>query len=218
MTKSYAMLPLLMLMSFTGILHGARLPFNSSELKLKLPVGCSDPPLGVSYQIKYYSGIVNCGNLLLESDIGGTHPWIPPAITFPMDDAPGSLYTLIYFDPYVNVPKNGSWPDCGTECTGTKAPARHWVVGNIEVAMLKTGNLSAATTVSAFKGPSPPFGSHPYAQFLFKQSGTKKIDFTRLPSPTGIYNWDILGFLSQYRLEDIVAYNWHVTQHTEPRQ
>ena len=40
---------------------------------------CSDTPLSVAYNnIKYYSGVVNCGNLLLESDIGGTHKWVAP--------------------------------------------------------------------------------------------------------------------------------------------
>jgi hypothetical protein len=39
---------------------------------------CSETPLTVEYSIKYYSGVVNCGNLLLESDIGGTHKWIAP--------------------------------------------------------------------------------------------------------------------------------------------
>ena len=33
---------------------------------------------------------------------------------------------------------------------GSKAPARHWVVGNIKGSDLRTGNLSTATTVSAY--------------------------------------------------------------------
>ena len=150
---------------------------------------CSDPPLGVDYTgIKYYNGRVTCGNLLLEADIGGTHPWIPPNVTFAhaSDDA---LYTLMYIDPYVNVPNNGSWPTCGSACAGTKAPARHWVVGNIRGKvngslggkftyvqslvcawvclhqMLQNGDLAGSSTVSAFKGPSPPYGSHPYGRY-----------------------------------------------------
>jgi hypothetical protein len=104
------------------------LAVSSAELKLR----CSDPPLGVEYTgIRFYSGQVSCGNLLLEADIGGTHAWIPPNVSFAgaLDDA---LYTLMYIDPFVNVPNNGSWPTCGTECAGTKAPARHWLVGNIK--------------------------------------------------------------------------------------
>jgi hypothetical protein len=55
---------------------------------------CSDPPLRVEYEIPFYSGQVTCGNLLLESDIGGTHTWIAPKISLPTasDDA---LYTLM---------------------------------------------------------------------------------------------------------------------------
>ena len=85
----------------------------------------TDPPLGVEYDIKYYrvectnclrgggsralppgdglcappSGEVQCGNLLLESDIGGTHPWVSPKITFAAAEQ-GSLYTVVYLDPY----------------------------------------------------------------------------------------------------------------------
>ncbi|CAE8640001.1 unnamed protein product [Polarella glacialis] len=173
---------------------------------------CSDPPLGVAYDIKYYNGAVACGNLLLESDIGGSHPWIQPKVTFPA--AEDGLYTLIYLDPYVDLPNNGSWPDVTTP--GSKAPARHWVAGNIDATMLKTGDLSGATQVSAYKGPSPPWGSHPYGQFLFKQ-GAGRMNFTTLPSPAGIYKWDYQSFISQYKLGAPVASNFHMTQHMDPR-
>lgn len=186
--------------------------------------GCSTPPLGVEYKaIKYYSGKVVCGNLLLESDIGGTHPWVPPTVTFDTAHlgnmtSPSSLFTLIYLDPFVNVPNNGSWPDCEPACVGTKGPARHWVVGNIDAHMLLDGDLTSATTVSAFKGPSPPYGSHPYLQLLFRQPSPTPIKFTTLPSPTGIYNWDVRGFLAQYTLAPTaVASNYHITQHMDPR-
>eukprot|EP00929_Paragymnodinium_shiwhaense_P027853 TRINITY_DN16257_c0_g1_i7.p1 TRINITY_DN16257_c0_g1~~TRINITY_DN16257_c0_g1_i7.p1 ORF type:complete len:211 (-),score=33.96 TRINITY_DN16257_c0_g1_i7:117-749(-) len=179
----------------------------------KLKIGCSDPPLGVAYDIKYYSGTVSCGNLLLESDIGGTHAWIPPKVTFSSAEA-GAYYTLIYLDPYVDVPQNGTWPDVPTP--GSKAPARHWVAGNIDAEMLKTGDFEHATTVSAFKGPSPPWGSHPYGLFLFKQ-GKGRADFETLPSPTGIYNWDYEAFMEKHSLGSPVASNWHVTQHMDPR-
>ena len=63
-----------------------------------LTLNCTDPPLEVEYAIKYYSGKVMCGNLLLESDIGGTHPWIPPRVTLPSAD-PKASYALMYIDP-----------------------------------------------------------------------------------------------------------------------
>merc|ERR1711934_525032 len=177
------------------------------EAAIELKIGCSEQPLSVEYtDIKYYSGKVDCGNLLLESDIGGTHPWIPPKVRYCWGEscifptADDGLYTLIYLDPYVDIPSNGSWPSCGDNCKGSKAPARHWVVGNINADMLRSGNLSNATTVSAFKGPSPPWGSHPYGQFLFRQKGEKKVDFETLPSPLGIYNWDYATFIEKYEL------------------
>ena len=178
-----------------------------------LTLQCTDPPLDVEYSIKYYSGKVNCGNLLLESDIGGTHPWVPPKVTFRSADRE-VLYTLLYVDPFVNIPNNGTWPDVTTP--GSKAPARHWVVGNIDASMLASGDLSNATAVSKFKGPSPPWGSHPYGLFLFSQPAAA-INYPTLPSPLGIYNWDYDAFITQYRLS-LVASNFHITQHMEPRR
>jgi hypothetical protein len=102
-------------------------------------------------------------------------------------------------------------------CIGSKAPARHWVAGNIPGIGLKFGDLIAGDTVSKFKGPSPPWGSHPYSQLLFKQNSTQRINFTTLPSPSDIYNWDFMAFAAQYGLGKPVANNWHVTQHADPR-
>ena len=93
---------------------------------LALDFECSETPLTVEYSIKYYSGVVNCGNLLLESDIGGTHKWIAPTVKWSEAEA-GKLYAVFYVDPDVDLPNNGSWPDVQTP--GSKAPARHWVVG-----------------------------------------------------------------------------------------
>merc|ERR1712232_1111600 len=103
----------------------------------ELPMTCSDPALNVAYDIPYYGGNVTRGNVILESDIGGTHPWIEPKVTFSAAED-GSYYTLMYIDPWVNMPNNGSWPDVTTP--GSKAPARHWVVGNIDAKMLKSGD------------------------------------------------------------------------------
>merc|ERR1719337_823610 len=103
----------------------------------------------------------------------------------------------MYVDPDVDLPSNGSWPDVQTP--GSKAPARHWVVGNIDEDMLKSGDFTGATTVSAFKGPSPPWGSHPYHLLLYHQRNGK-VDFKTLPSPSGIYNWDFADFNTQYQL------------------
>ena len=195
--------------------------------ELPANLSCSDPPLGVAYSnLRYYSGAVNCGNLLLESDIGGTHPWVPPKVTLPHTTlrkrhrGGDKLYTLIYLDPYVDVPNNGTWPDCEPNCVGSKGPARHWLVGNIPSTMLEHGDLSGATTVSKFKGPSPAYGSHPYGLFHFEQpAGKDKIAFAPLPSPLGIYDFDVAAWLSKYGFKHgPVATNWHVTMHADPRK
>ena len=115
---------------------------------------CSEPPLGVDYTgIKYYNGRVSCGNLLLEADIGGTHPWIPPNVTFAhaSDDA---LYILMYIDPYVNVPNNGSWPTCGSACAGTKAPATRGTANRAATATLRRWNQPATKQVPLTYLPS----------------------------------------------------------------
>ena len=54
---------------------------------------------------------------------------------------------------------------------GPHAPVRHWVVGNIDGQSLSMGvdQSWSAVTVSPFKGPSPPWGSHRYGFFLFRQ-------------------------------------------------
>jgi len=201
-------------------------PLTTDEVATELKLACSDPPLAVTYgDLGFYSGKVDCGNLLLESEIGGTHPWIAPKVQWCATDqscifpsADSSLYTLVYLDPFVDVPNKGSYPTCKPNCAGSKAPARHWVVGNLDSRMLRSGNFSGATTVSAFKGPSPPWGSHPYGQFLFRQHGEKKIDFETLPSPTDIYNWDYNAFLDKYEIaKEPVSQNYHVTQHADPR-
>merc|ERR1712176_1729149 len=103
----------------------------------------------------------------------------------------------------------GSWPT--VTAPGSHAPVRHWVVGNIPALDLRRGDFSAATTVSAFKGPSPPSGSHRYGQWLFSQ-GTRHIDFAVLNDSMRV-NWDYEAFIVQYELGNIVASNWHVTQH-----
>ena len=54
---------------------------------------------------------------------------------------------------------------------GSAAPIRHWVLGNIDGLSVQLGvDLSSTSmTVWPFAGPSPPFGSHRFAFFLFQQ-------------------------------------------------
>merc|ERR1712100_22685 len=123
--------------------------------------------LEVSYDIKYYNSDVLCGNLFLESDIGGGIN-IPPTVRYGVTDAKGDQrYLFIMVDPDADLANQGSWPDVQTP--GGHATVRHWVVGNLDADALLTGDFSKATTVSDFVGPSPPWGSHRYGQFLFEQ-------------------------------------------------
>merc|ERR1740121_1096220 len=176
---------------------------------------CSEPALGVKYDIKYYNGEVNCGSLLLESDIGGGLK-VPPTVTFDFGSIKPAYYTLVYKDPDADLPNNGSWPDVTTP--GSHAPVRHWVVGNIDHDMLKTGDFSKATTVSPFVGPSPPYGSHRYGQFLFRQPAGKIDDFETYASTDPIIQWDYAAFIPKHGLGAPVASNWHVCQHVAPRE
>jgi hypothetical protein len=86
-------------------------------------------------------------------------------------------------------------------------------VGNIDGAALARGDLSSATTVSPFHGPSPPWGSHRYGQFLFEQKGP--ISFSIYPSDQSIVQWDYSKFIANYSLGEPVASNWHVTMHSD---
>jgi len=177
-----------------------------------LRFSCTNPPLRVNYShIKYYSGEVSCGNLFLESDIGGGIN-VPPIVTYAAAKS-GSLYTFMMVDPDADLPNNGSWPDVTTP--GSHATVRHWVVGNLDAAALHSGDFSSGTVVSPFVGPSPPYGSHRYGQFLFEQF--QKMEFSDLAGKP-ITNWDYKGFMGQYGLGDqLVASNWHVTEHAPPR-
>lgn len=175
---------------------------------------CSDPPLGVKYDIKYYNGEVNCGTLLLESDIGGGL-MVPPTVTHDFGTIRPAHYTLMMIDPDADLSNNGSWPDVTTP--GGHAPVRHWVVGNIDHDMLKTGDFSKATTVSRFVGPSPPWGSHRYGQFLFRQSTGIIDDFETFAADEAITQWNYAAFIEKHSLGSPILSNWHVTQHADPR-
>jgi phosphatidylethanolamine-binding protein (PEBP) family uncharacterized protein len=174
-----------------------------------MQVKCTPDPLVVAYDIKYYSGNVSCGSLLLESDIGGGLNVAPHVSWAGAVDE--EFYTLIYLDPDADMA--GSWPNV-TE-PGGHAPVRHWVVGNIAGKDMRSGDLSMGNTVSTFKGPSPPSGSHRYAQLLFPQGG-KRIQFEILDDDQRV-NWDYEGFVERHQLPYLVVSNWHVTQHMEPR-
>ena len=112
-------------------------------------------------------------------------------------------------DPDADLPNSGSWPD--ETKPGSHAPVRHWVVGNLNKSMLTTGEFTGASTVTAFKGPGPPYGSHRYGYYLFKQTG--KIEFQAISD--GRTNWDYGSFIYEHDLGFPVAQNWCIIQHTD---
>lgn len=188
------------------------LPTSPGYVPEKMPLvpNCTVIPLSVDYtHVRYYSGRVLCGNLLLEADIGGGIN-IPPVVRF-SDAEQGSFYTLLMVD---TDTMGGYWPD--TMLPGSHAPVRHWVVGNLDSKMLKTGDFTGATTVSKFVGPSPPSGSHRYGQYLFEQAHGKT-SYDLINATNGITNWDYGSFIVNNTLGFPVASNWHVTQSMAPR-
>jgi len=200
-------------------LCGASCPWDTAAL----PVTCTDPKLRVAFgKVVHYSGIVECGNLFLDVDLGSAlqyqadrAPWVHFATADPK-----KLYTVIMFDPDANM--NGSWP---VVPAGNLGPIRHWVVGNIagkDVADGFDGGRdfkSGATIVTPFAAPAPPIGSHRYGIFLFEQADTTPIKFATLNNQIGQkgterFNWDITSFVSTYNLGTPVASNWFIAMHS----
>ena len=118
-------------------------------------------------------------------------------------------------------------------------------MGNIDGLSLQLGDLAASVTVSPFKGPSPPYGSHRYGFFLFRQfEGMygnikskrsiiisqeltffkffkgKMVDWeplkTQWEQDNSLTNWNYQAFIFEYNLQ-LFSSNWHLTQHFEPR-
>jgi phosphatidylethanolamine-binding protein (PEBP) family uncharacterized protein len=163
----------------------------------ELKYSCSQPPLEVTYEIvgDRYNGKVNCGNLFLQSDI-------PTAAVVRWKEAdPTKLYTLMMLDFDGNA--NGSWPD--PVPSGNNAPVRHWIVGNIPGALLRTSGYAesdsasenkAVSVLQPYRAPHIPMVSDRYGIYLFEQ--TKRLDFAALSGP--ITNFDDANFRDTYHL------------------
>jgi len=194
--------------------EGANAPTAPGYVAKDMPLvpHCNTPSLGVlgvDYeQIEYYSGKVNCGNLLLSTDLGSA----APVVTFSAAE-PGLYYTLLILDTDANLAGNGSWPV--VLHPGSDAPIRLWALGNIDAAGLVSGDLSAADVISDFIGPSPSQGSHRFGYYLFKQPTCERIIFDPL-DPVPAF-WDYGSWVVNHTLGFPVAANWHVTQFMQPR-
>eukprot|EP00750_Incisomonas_marina_P004513 INCI13477.27.p1 GENE.INCI13477.27~~INCI13477.27.p1 ORF type:complete len:217 (+),score=31.07 INCI13477.27:84-734(+) len=176
-----------------------------------LPFKCTHPALVVDYtNVVHYSGAVECGNLFLEKDIGGGSINVAPIVVLPDAEA-GSYYTILMVDPDADV--NGSFPEI--DAPGQHAPVRHWIQANVLGSDLAIGTLGEGSDeVAAFRGPSPPAGSHRYGQFVFRQAA--KQEFVPFNSSAPPINFDYGAWLKENNLTDLVASNWHITQHTDP--
>lgn len=70
-------------------------------------------------------------------------------------------------DPDANMYNNGSWPEAKS---GPDAPVRHWMVGNIQGVSFNYGIRNATLygdNLTPYLEPSPLYGSHRYAFFIF---------------------------------------------------
>ena len=227
-----ALICLLWLPVVAGPLKGA--PASSvkdgsdTPIKIDLSYVTSTPPLEVTFNVAggHYSGAVTGGNLFLETDIPDA-----PLVRF-SQAKPGKVYTLMMLDFDGNA--LGSWPDM--VAPGKNSPVRHWIVGNIPGALLRTSGYleeqqttpvaaklaaqpdttngrggssvapAAMTVLQAYRYPHIPVVSDRYGFYLFEQE--KRIEFGSVPDP--ITNFDYRAFLNKYRLRDLVASNWFV--------
>lgn len=152
---------------------------------------CTRPPLEVSYS----DTAVLCGTLFSQAEVR-----TQPAVTWRSKNA---SYALLMVDPDADL--NGSWPDALQP--GSRAPVRHWVLGNLAAADLARGLLDRATVLTSFASPSPRSGSHRYGLFLFAQPRLR-IDFEPLGDENRT-NWDYRGFLTRYGFGLLpTAANW----------
>ncbi len=171
----------------------------------------SQPPLYIEFaQIHgHYSGIVNHGNLILQSDIPDA-----PLIRWKNASA-GKFYTLMMLDFDGNA--TGSYPD--PVAPGPNAPLRHWIVGNIPGELLGgEGYLETKsklitkkiTVVQAYRAPHVPVVSDRYGLYLFEQKN--EIRFAKISGT--IMNYDYSKFIAEYKLGEPKASNYFVGLYT----
>jgi phosphatidylethanolamine-binding protein (PEBP) family uncharacterized protein len=203
MIKQLRLLPALMAL-------GAVLAYPRLAAADELNYTCSVPQLEVKFAVAngHYSGVVNCGNLFLQTDI-------PTAPVVRWKRAkPGKLYTLVMLDFDGNA--NGSWPD--QVPVGQNSPVRHWIVGNIPGDLLHSigyrevegAPSKTISVVQPYRAPHIPMVSDRYGVYLFRQN--KELQFAPVPDP--ITNFAYAAFLENYRLAKPEASNFFVAIYT----
>ncbi|CAI2167833.1 9476_t:CDS:2 [Funneliformis geosporum] len=133
--------------------------------------------------VKYGEKSLELGNEFTINETKNT-----PSIEFVAEDE-NSRYTLLMVDPDAPsraTPKNREW--------------RHWIIGNIP----HSGNLSEATVITSYNGPTPPPGTgfHRYVFLLYRQPDSH-LEFQAVPSPRGGFKARL--FAEQHGLQLVAA-------------
>jgi hypothetical protein len=183
--------------------------FGSFHLALarELEYECSNSPVEVTFAPEggHYSGVVNCGNLFLQSDIHAA-----PVVRWKGAEA-AKFYTLMMLDFDGNA--TGSWPD--PVPPGKNAPVRHWIVGNIPGSLLRGAGYVEPSNgpdekdisiLEPYRYPHIPVVSDRYGIYLFEQS--KEIKFKPLSGSILTFNYS--AFLHTYELGAPKASNFFV--------
>ncbi len=171
---------------------------------------CSAPLLEVKFPVVNgnYSGTVTGGNLFLSSDIPN-----PPTVIWRSANI-DKLYTLMMIDLDGNA--NGSYPDA--VAPGKNAPVRHWIVGNIPGAVLRSKGYDETSSkagnckvdiVMPYRAPFIPMVSDRYGIYLFEQN--KAISYA--PLHPAITNFNYANYIEKYKLGKAKASNYFVAVH-----
>ena len=170
-----------------------------------------EPLLEATFRVEgaHYSGMVQCGNLFLETDIQNA-----PVVKWKQAET-GKFYTLMMLDFDGNA--NGFWPD--PVPSGKKVPVRHWIVGNVPGELLRTTGYTEPAIgmeadkprgIQSYRAPHIPVVSDRYGLYLFEQTG--RTEFAELTG--SITNFDYTAFLKAHRLGEPKASNFFVAVYT----
>eukprot|EP01116_Phalansterium_solitarium_P011080 TRINITY_DN26688_c0_g1_i1.p1 TRINITY_DN26688_c0_g1~~TRINITY_DN26688_c0_g1_i1.p1 ORF type:complete len:175 (-),score=39.42 TRINITY_DN26688_c0_g1_i1:323-847(-) len=154
---------------------------------------CTNPPLSVSFPDSV--GKVLCGTVVPKPATQ-----LAPFVSYP--NAVGSAgYLLAMLD-----------PDAPSHQNPTRAPIRHWLVGNIPGTDLAVGNVTTSSlTLTPYAGPQPSQGTgfHRYVLFVFQQPAPV---VKYAPLSSNRTNFDVDGFLDLYGIADKQISNFFDTE------
>lgn len=141
------------------------------------------------FNIAFPSGNVDAGNFFSinasMSQPAVTTSCKPGRCTVPRR----TYYTLIMAD-----------PDAPTRENPIRRNIWHYGVTNIP-----NGRVSQGTTITTYRGPMPPMGTHRYTLLLFRQNGQISAPATPDDARAG---FSVKDFAARYNLGAPVAVNW----------